>query len=140
MAVLFVTLGAGLFPHVWAFYPGVYYPGAYYSGATRNAVIAGTPAHPAAAIRVIGRPAAGVFEPQDLVHKRIATTVASAAHYYLDGFLLAHGVDVDATTLVHLSPGETVKAFVAGEVDAMALPEPFAQRALQILGDEAVPL
>lgn len=71
------------------------------------------------------RPALGVKGMADLRGKRIATTMKTTAHIFLDRALRANNVNPSEVEIVNGSMAAAVKAFIAGEVPAVALWVPF---------------
>ncbi|SEM43550.1 ABC transporter substrate-binding protein [Bradyrhizobium sp. OK095] len=72
-----------------------------------------------------GRPTLGVKEIADLRGKRIATTMKTTAHIFLDRALRANNINPSEVEIVNRSMAVAVKAFIAGEVPAVALWVPF---------------
>ncbi len=91
-------------------------------------------------VKIVARRSAGVRTAADLAGRRVATFAGTSAHYYLDLFALFHGVDPRAVTAVPTTPERVVDALAGGEVDAIAVFEPFGHQARQRLGDDAVVL
>ncbi|RXT53974.1 ABC transporter substrate-binding protein [Bradyrhizobium betae] len=71
------------------------------------------------------RPELGVREIADLRGKRIATTMKTTAHIFLDRALRANNINPSEVEIVNRSMAVAVKAFIAGEVPAVALWVPF---------------
>ena len=71
------------------------------------------------------RPALGVSKLADLRGKRIATTMKTTAHIFLDRALRASNIKPSEVEIVNSSMTSAVKAFIAGEVPAVALWVPF---------------
>ena len=71
------------------------------------------------------RPTLGVATFADLRGKRIATTKQTTAHIFLDRALRANSIDPAEVQLVNSSMSGAVKAFMSGEVPAVALWVPF---------------
>ncbi|MGY4376086.1 NitT/TauT family transport system substrate-binding protein [Bradyrhizobium sp. i1.3.6] len=71
------------------------------------------------------RPTLGVKGMADLRGKRIATTMKTTAHIFLDRALRANNVNPSEVEIVNGSMAAAVKAFIAGEVPAVALWVPF---------------
>lgn len=90
--------------------------------------------------KLIARRASGVDAARTLAGRRIATVVGSSSHYHLDAFLLYHGIDPAAVTLVPLAADRMPEALRSGEVDAVAVYEPWAWLAQQALGAGALVL
>ncbi|MGT2436365.1 ABC transporter substrate-binding protein [Bradyrhizobium betae] len=71
------------------------------------------------------RPALGVNRIADLKGKRIATTMKTTAHIFLDRALRANGINPSEVEIVNSSMPAAVKAFITGDVAAVALWVPF---------------
>jgi NitT/TauT family transport system substrate-binding protein len=71
------------------------------------------------------RPDRGVKSFADLRGKRIATTIRTTAHIFLDRALRANGLGLTDVQVVNSSMPQAVGAFIAGEVAAVALWVPF---------------
>ncbi|QOZ69062.1 ABC transporter substrate-binding protein [Bradyrhizobium arachidis] len=72
-----------------------------------------------------GRPSLGVTKLADLRGKRIATTMKTTAHIFLDRALRANSINPSEVEIVNSSMPDAVGAFIAGEVPAVALWVPF---------------
>lgn len=59
--------------------------------------------------------------PEQLAGKRIGLVVGSASHYYVDSWLIFHGVDPKSTQPVSLQPETMAAALANGEVDAVSI-------------------
>jgi NitT/TauT family transport system substrate-binding protein len=70
--------------------------------------------------------ALGNARPEQLAGKRIGTVIGSASHYYGDSWLIFHGVDPRSTRPVSLQPETMASALANGEVDAVAIWNPFS--------------
>jgi ABC-type nitrate/sulfonate/bicarbonate transport system substrate-binding protein len=75
-----------------------------------------------------------IQKPGDLRGKRVGTPRGSGGHFFVDTYLLLHGLTMADITLVPLDPARTVEALVRGEVDAAGLFGTFASEALRQLG------
>ena len=71
------------------------------------------------------RPSLGVSKLADLRGRRIATTAKTTAHIFLDRALRANNIRPSEVEIISSSMPEAVKAFIAGEVAAVALWVPF---------------
>jgi len=76
--------------------------------------------------------------PQDLIGKKVATSIGTTAHYFMVVFFILNGLDLEDVEIVNLKPAETVKAIVDGDVDAIFTWEPNICHAEKGLGDNAV--
>jgi len=82
-----------------------------------------------------GRPSMGVKAIADLRGKRIATTLKTTAHIFLDRALRASNVAPNDVEIVNSSMPDAVRAFIAGEVPAVALWVPFNVAVREALPD-----
>lgn len=82
--------------------------------------------------KLIVRNDRGIRSVADLRGRRIAVAESTSAHFFLDMFLVAHGLKPGDVRKVYLSPQEVGPAFRRGDVDAAAHWEP----TLQILAKE----
>ncbi len=81
--------------------------------------------------------AAGVSSPADLPGKRIGVTLGTSGDFFLDTFLLRHGLDRQQVRLTDLKPDEMGAALERGEVDAVATWNPTAAGLQRRLGAKA---
>jgi NitT/TauT family transport system substrate-binding protein len=81
------------------------------------------------------RPALGVKAIADLRGKRIATTMKTTAHIFLDRALRANSIDLSEVTIVNASMPDAVRTFIAGDVPAVALWVPFNVAVREALPD-----
>ena len=88
--------------------------------------------------KVLTRKDSNINTPQDLVSKKVATTVGTTAHYFMAVFFLLNKLDISDVEIVNLKPGEMVEAIVNGDVDAMFAWEPNILKATKSLGDNAI--
>lgn len=91
--------------------------------------------------KIVARKDRGVLAPQDLKGKRIATLKATSAHFFLYMFLLQHDVLMDQVQVVYAEGiPEARKALAAGDVDAIAMFEPYIDEVQKDLGDNGIVL
>ena len=88
-------------------------------------------------VRVVARRDHGIERPEDLRGRRVATQSHSAVHFFLDLFLLKHGLGGDVTTSFLPKEG-LLDALARGEIDAISTREPFLSQAVSRLGAQAV--
>ncbi|GMQ95163.1 MAG: NrtA/SsuA/CpmA family ABC transporter substrate-binding protein [Patescibacteria group bacterium] len=86
---------------------------------------------------VIARKDSGIEEPFDLRGKRLATQEASALHFFSSVFLLHNGLSEGDVERSFKRITELVPALIVGEVDAVAVIEPFTTEAKELLGENA---
>ncbi|MDD2499294.1 MAG: ABC transporter substrate-binding protein [Geobacter sp.] len=82
-------------------------------------------------VKIITRSDTGICTPRQLAGKRIGTVVGSAGHYYLDMVLLMNGIDPKTVPVRNLQPEAMTDALKKGEVDAIAIWEPYPFKALK---------
>lgn len=87
--------------------------------------------------KLIVRRDRGIRAAVDLRGRRIAVTEATSGHYFLDMFLVAHGISPGEVTQVYLPAQEVGPAFLRGEVDAAAHWEPYIQPLATEFGSRA---
>ncbi len=88
--------------------------------------------------KVLTRKDSNINTPQDLVGKKVATTVGTTAHYFMAVFFILNKLDISDVEIVNLKPGEMVEAIVNGDVDAIFAWEPNILKATKSLGDNAI--
>ena len=76
-------------------------------------------------VSLVASKAVGYSRPNDLVGKRIGTVHASSGQFYADSWLIYHGIDPKRTRMVSLQLEDMRAALAKGEVDAVAVWEPY---------------
>ena len=90
-------------------------------------------------IYLIGRKDRGIEKVSDLKGKKIGTTFGTIAHFFLGRFLELNGMNMDDITLVEVkTPEEWVNAIANGDIDAVVTAQPYAKKAKDRLGANAV--
>jgi len=87
--------------------------------------------------RIIVRSDRGIRTPSDLRGRRIAVPEGTSAHYFLDTYLIAHGMTPGEVTKHYLPANEVSESFRRGEVDAAALWDPYILKLAKAFGDKA---
>ena len=88
--------------------------------------------------RIVARRSAGIQTVSDLRGKKIATSLNSSAHFYIVKTLRAAGLSESDVTVVGMRPPEMPAALAHGEVDAVSIWEPAAEKSAAALGPDAV--
>jgi len=91
-------------------------------------------------VKIIARKDRGIMAPSDLRGKRIATQEKISVHFFLDLFLLKHGMTEKDASISFIKGPELPKAIAAGEIDAFSHRNPFLGQASSMLGDNGVVL
>lgn len=84
--------------------------------------------------RLVARRDRGITAPGDLAGKRVGVPRNTSAEYFLDVLLAWGGVPDRAVRIVDVAPEATPDALAAGEVDAVAIWPPQAERARRMAG------
>lgn len=82
-------------------------------------------------VKVVTRKGAGIDHPKQLAGKRVCTVSGSASHYFFETLLVLNGVDPKSVKIIALPPEDMAKALKNGDVDAIAIWEPFPFEALK---------
>jgi len=90
--------------------------------------------------KALARKDRNISTPQDLVGKKVATTIGTTAHFFLVTFFALNRIDTSDVEIVNLKPGEMVEAIVDGDVDAIFAWEPNILKSQKSLGDNAIVL
>ncbi|MBN2840982.1 MAG: NrtA/SsuA/CpmA family ABC transporter substrate-binding protein, partial [Coriobacteriia bacterium] len=89
-------------------------------------------------IKIVARSDAGIQETSDLSGKRIGTRDGTAAHFFLHSFLIKNGMS-EADVDVRFDSFEGVTAaLISGDLDAVALRQPFIGELQEQLGERFV--
>jgi NitT/TauT family transport system substrate-binding protein len=84
--------------------------------------------------RLVARGDRGISSPADLGGKRIGVPRNTNAEYFLDVLLAWGGVPARAVRMIEVAPEAAADALAAGEVDAVAIWTPHAERAARMAG------
>lgn len=87
--------------------------------------------------KALARADRNISDPQDLIGKKVATTIGTTAHFFMATFLGLNGIDAADVEIVDLKPDEMVEAIVKGDVDAIFAWEPTVSQAAERLGGNA---
>jgi sulfonate transport system substrate-binding protein len=90
--------------------------------------------------RLVARRTAGIATVSDLRGKKIATALNSSAHFYIVKILGTVGLSERDVTVVGMSPSDMPAALARGDVDAVSIWEPAAQKSADSIGSDAVML
>lgn len=90
------------------------------------------------ATRLVARGDRGISSPADLAGKRVGVPRNTNAEYFLGVLLAWAGVPHGEVRVVELAPEATPDAIASGEVDAVAIWTPHAERSRRMAGAAAV--
>jgi len=89
--------------------------------------------------RIVARRSAGISSLDQLRGKRIATLRATSADYFLSKMLEKAGMTAADVTVVNMNALQNMApAIRAGEIDAVAIWEPFSENCRRALGSDAI--
>jgi NitT/TauT family transport system substrate-binding protein len=88
--------------------------------------------------RIVAKRSAGITTLADLRGKRIVTPRDTSAHYFLVRALASAGVSESDVTIVSLPREGMATGLAKGDADAIAMWEPESQKALELLGKDAI--
>jgi NitT/TauT family transport system substrate-binding protein len=87
---------------------------------------------------IIGRKDKDVLTLASLNGKRIGVTLGTSGHFVLDAFLIRQKLSTDDVTLRDLQPQELAEALLRGDVDAVAIWEPYLSALRTQLGANGI--
>lgn len=89
--------------------------------------------------RIVARRSSNIASLSDLKGKRIATLRVTSADFFLAKMLEKAGLTEADVTVINMMPLEDIApAIKKGDIDAVAIWEPFSENALRALGEDAI--
>lgn len=88
--------------------------------------------------KIVARRDRGIEAAADLKGKTVGTPKGTSGQYFLEAFLAHHGLAHDAVAIRDMKPARMADGLRRGEVDAVAVFEPYALETRKRLGDNAV--
>jgi NitT/TauT family transport system substrate-binding protein len=89
-------------------------------------------------VYIVGRIDKGIRSIADLKGKRIGLPRGTSPEFYLGRFLELRGLNIRQVNLVDVSPAQSVEALASGNVDAVAVFQPYPFRIKKKMGDQVV--
>jgi NitT/TauT family transport system substrate-binding protein len=86
---------------------------------------------------ILARSDKGILSIADLKGKRIAVTLGTTAHFFLDNMLITNGISPKEVEVAGMKAGEIPDALVRGDIAAAAVFSPFLELTQKKLGDRA---
>lgn len=90
--------------------------------------------------RILARRDRGITTPASLSGKRIGVSKATNSHFFLDQYLLQHGIPKGRVTLLDISNKELADALLRGDIDAFAGSDLSFLKGEQALGKNGIVL
>lgn len=87
---------------------------------------------------IVARQDRGISKPFDLKGKKIGVTLGTTADFFVDSFLLAHGIERNQVTFIDMPPGEMSAALASGTVDAVSTFNPTIKQLENKLGNRGI--
>jgi len=103
-------------------------PIVFNSFSSSDFVVLGTIASTPGDLKLIVRRDAGITAPVALQGHKIGIVPGSTSQYFLDSFLLTHGVDLQQVTTVPMQPDAMLAALQSRQVDGVSIWEPHGFR------------
>lgn len=88
-------------------------------------------------IQLVGRRSAGIKAEPDMRGKKVATVAGTSAQYFLDRWLVFHGIDPKDVKVLPLAADQLTGALLRHEADAVAIWEPIASATVAALAQDA---
>ena len=90
--------------------------------------------------KIVVRKDRGIKNAADLKGKKVGTTFGTSAQFFLDSYLNHNGYARSDVKTVNISQKNLPAALKSGEVDAIAVFEPYGHEAMKLLQDKAMRL
>ncbi len=87
---------------------------------------------------ILARRDRGVLTLADLKGKKIAATLGTTSHFFLDAILITNGIDRKDVEIVDIKAQEIPDALSRGDIDAVSTFNPFVAFAQKKLGDRVI--
>ncbi len=91
-------------------------------------------------VKIITKKDSAIKNVAGLVGQRVGTVKGASSQFFLDQTLILNGIPTSAVTITHIKPEDLPAALVRGDVDAIAIWEPYAYLALNQLGKNGLAL
>ncbi|MBI5559234.1 MAG: ABC transporter substrate-binding protein [Deltaproteobacteria bacterium] len=88
--------------------------------------------------RIIGRRDRGIAKPRDIKGKRIGVKKEVTSHFFLDLFMMKHGLGQNEVIRVFMEPDAFQAALSNGEIDGFSMTNRMVNDAAETLGDQGV--
>ena len=103
-------------------------------------VIIATMAHSIDDVKVLARKDHGIKTAKDLKGKKVGATLRSTGHYFLEGFLSSHDMNLNDVKLYDVNAAKLKQTLISGELDAITSWEPHIYNTKKILDDSKLTL
>ena len=103
-------------------------------------VIVATMAHSIDDVKVLARKDQGIETEKDLRGKKIGATLRSTGHYFLEGFLSNHDMNLKDIKLYDVNAAKLKDKLISGELDAITSWEPHIYNTKKVLDESKLTL
>lgn len=103
-------------------------------------VIIATMAHSIDDVKVLARKDHGIKTAKDLRGKKVGATLRSTGHYFLEGFLSNHDMNLNDIKLYDVNAAKLKDKLISGELDAITSWEPHIYNTKKVLDESKLTL
>ncbi|MBL7205120.1 MAG: NrtA/SsuA/CpmA family ABC transporter substrate-binding protein [Desulfobacteraceae bacterium] len=91
-------------------------------------------------VKIIARKDSGIKKGVDLKGKKVGANRGTSSHFFLGVFLIHNRLSISDVEMVNIRTVDLPAALRNSEVDAISVWQPYTQKAMQLLGDNAIEL
>ena len=91
-------------------------------------------------VKIITRKDSGIKKGVDLKGKKVGANRGTSSHFFLGVFLIHNRLSVSDVEMINIRTVDLPTALKNNDVDAISVWQPYTQKAMQLLGDNAIEL
>lgn len=91
-------------------------------------------------VKIIALKDSGVKKGEDLKGKKVGANRGTSSHFFLGVFLIHNRLSISDVEMINIKTVDLLAALKNNEVDAISVWQPYTQKAMQLLGDNAIEL
>ena len=91
-------------------------------------------------VKIIARKDSGIKKGVDLKGKKVGANRGTSSHFFLGVFLIHNRLSISDVEMINIRTVDLPTALKNNEVDAISVWQPYTQKAMQLLGDNAIEL
>jgi len=91
-------------------------------------------------VKIIARRDRGIKKGEDLKGKKVGVNRGTSSHFFLAVFLIHNRLSISDVEMVNIKTVDLPAALKNNEVDAISVWQPYTQKSMQLLGDNAIEL
>ncbi|MBW2595687.1 MAG: NrtA/SsuA/CpmA family ABC transporter substrate-binding protein [Deltaproteobacteria bacterium] len=91
-------------------------------------------------VRIIAREDSGIRAGADMKGKKVGASIGTSGHYYLGAFLIHNRLSISEVEMIDTRTFDLADALKNRKVDAISVWQPYAQKAKELSGDNAIEL